>query len=324
MTDTHTALEAKATRLRLVAALTSVVAGTAILVAKVVAWQLTGSSAVLSDALESVVNVVAAGFALNAVHVASQPADQEHPYGHGKMELLSAAFEGGLITFAAALIFYEGIQALRGPVEVRSLDVGLGVSVAAALANLALGGFLLRQGKQVQSPTLIADGKHVLSDVWTTVGVIIGLGLVKLTGLTWLDPVTAIAVGLLLARTGVHLVREAAEGLLDHDDPVLLQQIVDAFNAHAVAGLGGVHRLRVLRHGHQIHVDGHVHVPQDWTVKQAHDAVETLERQMQEQLGAAIELAFHLDPWPADKALPPGPLTLELATRLVEVLEPVK
>ena len=321
MTDTLQAREAAATRLRLTAALVSLVAGAGIFAAKVVAWQLTGSSAVLSDALESVVNVVAAAFALNALRVASKPADRDHPYGHGKMELLSAAFEGGLITFASALIFYEGIQTLRGPIEVRSLDVGLGVSVAAALANLVLGYYLLRKGKAVQSPTLIADGKHVLSDVWTTVGVIIGLVLVKLTGLTWLDPVTALFVGLLLARTGVHLVREAAEGLLDHDDPVLLQQIVDAFNAHAVEGLGGVHRLRVLRHGHQLHIDGHVHVPQAWTVKQAHDAVESLERQMRDQIGAPIELAFHLDPLPDGKVLPAGPLTLDMAIRLVEVID---
>jgi len=277
-------------------ALVSLVGGFVIFCAKMAAWFLTGSSAVLSDALESTVNVVAATFAVFALRFASRPADRDHPYGHGKIEFLSAAFEGGLISFAAVMIVYAAAeQLIRGP-ELRRLDLGLVVTAAAGGANLLLGSFVLREGRKLGSPTLVADGKHILSDVWTTGGVLAGLALVRFTGMVWLDPAAALVVGALLARTGVRLVRESVAALLDAEDPRLLERLVRAFNESRVDGLGGVHRLRAIRSGGVVHVDAHIFVPEHWTVLQAHEAVTRLEDAVKARSGMAGELALHLDP----------------------------
>lgn len=283
-------------RRRARAAGVSVVAGVAILIAKLVAWQLTGSSAVMSDALESIVNVMAAVFALIAVRIASRPRDDDHPYGHGKTEHLSAAFEGGLVLLAALLIVYQAaVTFWRGP-HLRALDVGLAVTAAAALANLALGAYLVRTGRAVASPTLIADGKHVLSDVWTTAGVVAGLAAVKVTGVSWFDPAAAALVGLLLARTGYHLLRDAADALVDRHDPELAARLHRAFAEVRVPGVRELRRLRVLRHGHDLHVDADVVFPAHWSVAEAHAALERLEAGIGARAGVAAELALHLDP----------------------------
>ena len=257
---------------------------------------LTGSTALLSDALESIVNVAASGFAFFAVRFASKPADREHPYGHGKMEHVAAAFEGGLITFAAGVILLAAVQSIFAGPRLRSIDEGLLIAAASALANLALGYFLLREGQATGSPTLVADGKHVLSDVWTTIGALLGLGLARLTGARLFDPLAALVVGVVLARTGIALVKNAVNALLDREDPELLQKLVDAFNSAPMGGLTGLHRLRALRTGDEIHIDAHVFVPEHWSVREAHQAVVALERWIAERTGLVGELALHLDP----------------------------
>ena len=163
------------TRVRLQAGLISLVVGVGLLWVKFFAYQLTGSTAVLSDALESIVNVVAAVFALGSLLFAGRPADRNHPYGHGKIEYFAAAFEGGLIAFAAILIIYEAIQGFFEPPELRQIDLGLLITLGAGLVNATLGWFLIRTGRATQSLTLLADGQHVLSDFWTSLGVIVGL-----------------------------------------------------------------------------------------------------------------------------------------------------
>ena len=280
---------------RVRAAVTSLVLGFLIFLAKTVAYLRTGSSAILSDALESIVNVVAAAFAVYAVRFAAQPADRDHPYGHGKMEYLSAAFEGGLVGFAALTIVYSAIRALMAPPELHALDQGMIIAGLAAVANLLLGLWLLRIGKASSSPTLIADGHHVLSDVWTTAGAIVGVGIVRLTGLTWIDPVVAILLALLLLRTALKLVLSSANGLMDREDPELLQRLVDAFNATEVEGIGGVHHLRAIRSGDVVHVDAHVYVPHHWTVGRAHAAAHQLEASVKEKSGLNGEIALHFD-----------------------------
>ena len=282
--------------LRMRAAITSLVAGIFIFAVKLAAWGLTGSSAILSDALESVVNVVAAVFAVFAVHYAAKPADRDHPYGHGKIEFLSAAFEGGLIVFAAITIGYAAIRALIYGVSLRQLDLGIGLTVVAAVGNTALGWWLLRAGKRSGSPALTADAHHILSDVWTTVGAVVGLIIVRLTHLSWLDPVVALLLCVLLARTGLLLVLEAAQGLLDQEEPQLLQRLVDAFNASHEPGVTGVHHLRAIRSGNVVHVDAHVFVPHQWTIGDAHSAAERLEREVRRKSGINGEIALHLDP----------------------------
>lgn len=281
---------------RHLAAFVSLGGGALIFAAKLLGWQLTGSAAVLSDALESTVNVVAATFAIFALRFASKPADRDHPYGHGKIEFISAAFEGGLISFAAVMILYTAARSLLVGPELRKLDVGLAITAGAGVANLILGAWILRQGKRTNSATLIADGHHILSDVWTTAGVLVGLFLVRVTGIVWLDPLAALAVGLLLGRTGVKLVRESVGALLDREDPELLQRLVEAFNEAPQVGITGVHRLRAIRSGDLVHVDAHVFVPEHWSVLQAHGAISELEDWVKERSALVGELALHLDP----------------------------
>jgi cation diffusion facilitator family transporter len=283
-------------QVRLRAGLISLVVGGVLLAAKYLAYRLTGSTAILSDALEGIVNVVAAVFALGGLVFAGRPADRSHPYGHGKIEFFSAVFEGGLIAFAAVMILYQSALSFIYGVEVRQLDLGLAITAAAGLANLALGFFLVRTGRRTQSLTLIADGQHVLSDFWTSLGVVVGLLLVRLTEAVWFDPLVAAIVGLNLAWTGIRLVRHAAGGLLDEEDTDLLQKLLDALNASMVPGIIRVHNLRAIRSGRFTHVDAHLVVPEFWSVSAAHDAADAFERHVIAACGIEGEIVFHTDP----------------------------
>jgi cation diffusion facilitator family transporter len=284
------------TRVRMRAGLISLVVGVGLLGVKFFAYQLTGSTAVLSDALESIVNVVAAVFALGSLAFAGRPADRNHPYGHGKIEYFAAAFEGGLIAFAAILIIYEAVQGFFQPAELRQLDLGVVITFAAGLVNAALGWFLLRTGRATQSMTLVADGKHVLSDFWTSLGVTIGLLLVRFTGLTWFDPLVAAIVGLNLGWTGFWLVRHAAGGLLDEEDTQLIGRLVKAFDAYRMPGIIRIHHLRAIRSGRFTHVDAHLVVPEYWPVDRAHVLAESFEERVMGAWGGEGEIIFHTDP----------------------------
>ena len=283
-------------RVRTRAGLISLVVSLILLGAKFQAYLMTGSTAILSDALESIVNVVAAVFALGGIAFAAQPADRNHPYGHGKIEFFSAAFEGGLIAFAAVLIIYQVIQALLHGVEVRALDAGLAIVFGAGLANLGLGLYLLRVGRAYQSLTLVADGKHVLSDFWTSVGIVVGLLLVRSTGIWWLDPITAAVVALNLMWTGYRLVRHAAGGLLDEEDRGLLSRLLAALDTRLGQGVIRVHHLRAIRAGRFHHVEAHLVVPEFWPVDRAHELSEDLAARVIAELGVEGELVFHTDP----------------------------
>jgi cation diffusion facilitator family transporter len=283
-------------RARVGAGALSLVVAAILLLAKYQAYRLTGSTAILSDALESIVNVVAAVFALGALVFAGRPADRNHPYGHGKMEFLAAAFEGGLIAFAAVLIIYEVAQTLWEGVEVRRLDLGLLIVLGAGLANLALGLYLVRMGRRYQSMVLLADGQHILSDFWTSAGIVLGLLLVRVTGLVWLDPAIAAAVALKLLWTGSRLVRQAAAGLLDEEDTELLQRLTRALGRHVGQGVIRIHHLRAIRAGRFHHVDAHLVVPEFWSVERAHELAEHLSAQVIRDVAVEGEIVFHTDP----------------------------
>jgi cation diffusion facilitator family transporter len=212
--------------LRKRAALISLGIGGGMLIMKMSAYFLTHSSAILSDALESVVHVAATGMALYSVLLSARPADKSHPYGHGKIEFFSAGFEGAMIVLAAIAIIYQaGCQIIVGP-ELTKLDVGIGFTVAASVINLVLGTFLIRTGKRTNSLTLVADGKHVLTDSYTSFGVVIGLGLVLLTGWEVVDPLMAIAVALNILVSGYRLLRISVGGLMDEAHPETLEKIL--------------------------------------------------------------------------------------------------
>lgn len=284
-------------RIRARAGLISLSVSLLLLAAKFEAYRRTGSSAVLSDALESIVNVLAALFGLGSIAFAGRPADRNHPYGHGKIEFFSAAFEGGLIAFAALLIVYEALSALVLGPELRALGVGLGIVAAAGAVNALLGVYLVRTGRRHASLALEADGKHVLSDSITSAGIVFGLLLVKVTGRVWLDPLLACAVALVLFWTGFRLVRQAAGGLLDEEDSVLLGRLVRSLAAHVGReGVIRLHALRAMRAGRYHHVDAHLVVPEFWSVERAHLVADELAAHVIRELGIEGELVFHTDP----------------------------
>ncbi|MEX2221123.1 MAG: cation diffusion facilitator family transporter [Candidatus Rokuibacteriota bacterium] len=283
-------------RARLRAIVISLVVSLVLLAAKYQAYRLTGSTAILSDALESIVNVVAAVFAIGAMIFAGRPADRNHPYGHGKMEFLSAAFEGGLIAFAALVILYEVVQSLTQGVSLRALDVGLTIVLGAGLVNLALGVYLLRAGRRYDSLTLVADGRHVLADFYTSVGIVVGLLLVRVTGLTVLDPLVAAVVALNLMWTGVRLIRQAAAGLLDEEDPALLGRLLDALQPYVGQGIIRFHHLRAIRAGRFHHVDAHLVVPEFWSVERSHQMADDLAERVMKEVGVEGVMELHTDP----------------------------
>jgi cation diffusion facilitator family transporter len=254
--------------------LLSVCAAIVILALKYWAFRLTGSMALKSDAIEGVVNVLAAAFALGAISFAGKPADKNHPYGHGKIEHFSAAFEGGLITLASLLIVFDGVQTLlRGP-GVHDIDAGLLLNFGAGALNGLLGLILLRTGKRHRSRALEADGHHVLSDFYTTLGLAGGLLVYRWTGWAWIDPALAVGIGAWLGLTGVRIVRHAANSLLDEEDPETLRRIVEAVPSVRPPEVIALHELRTMRAGRFTHVDVHVVVPEHFPVGRAHDLVE--------------------------------------------------
>src|SRR5215470_15456830 len=283
-------------RARLRAMVVSLAVSVVLLAAKYQAYLLTGSTAILSDALESIVNVVAAVFALGGIVFAGRPADRNHPYGHGKIEFFSAAFEGGLIAFAAVVIVYEvALSLLHGP-QVRALDVGVTIVLGAGLVNLLLGWYLMRAGRRYDSLTLVADGRHVLADFYTSAGIVVGLLLVRFTGIAWLDPVVAAVVALNLLWTGFRLVRQAAGGLLDEEDTALLDRLLDVLQPHLGQGVIRIHHLRAIRAGRFHHVDAHLVVPEFWTVERSHELAEDLAERVIKEVGVEGEMTLHTDP----------------------------
>lgn len=259
------------------------------------AYLLTGSVGLLSDALESSVNLVAATIALVSLWVAAQPPDEEHAYGHTKAEYFSSAVEGGLILVAALAILASAGERLLHPRPLQQLDVGLAISVLAALLNLVVARVLARAGSEYESATLTADAQHLMTDVWTSVGVVLAVGAVAMTGWQPLDPIIAIAVSLQIVRSGIRLVREAAQGLMDTALPETEQeQITEILEVHALDGVR-YHALRTRRSGAWRFVSVHIQVPGAWSVQRGHSLLEEIERDIRETL-PRVHVFTHLEP----------------------------
>jgi cation diffusion facilitator family transporter len=283
-------------RLRKQAAFVSLIVGVALMIIKFWAHNLTGSQAIYSDAMESIVNVVAATLALFVIYYAAKPVDEDHPYGHGKVEYFSAAFEGGLITLAAVLIAVDAVKKFLDPEPLMDLSLGLALVVVAGIANMLLGFFLIRRGKATGSLALRASGKHVLTDFWTSAGVITGLAVVWLTDWFWLDPVLALGVGLYLGYQGVKLVRESVSGLMDAEDPQVLKDLAAIFSEQDLKGIIQIHNVRVIRSGWYHHIDAHVVLPEFWPVTTVHQVMQKFERKVIDSYRYGGEMNFHVDP----------------------------
>lgn len=262
---------------------------------KGVAFWLTQSVGLLSDALESVVNLAAALLALWMLTLAARPADEEHAYGYGKAEYFASGAEGALILLAALSIGWAAIGRLREPRAVEQIGLGVAISTAASVVNFAVSRVLLRAGRQYHSIALEADAHHLLTDVWTSAGVLAGLGLVWATGIAWLDPVVALGVAANIVRTGVSLMRRSASGLIDAALPKDEQAKVQAVLARHAGPHVRFHALRTRQAGARRFVSLHVLVPSEWSVLQGHDLAERIEREIRDAL-ANVTVTTHLEP----------------------------
>ncbi len=283
-------------KLRRRAILVSVAVGIVLLVGKFVAAALTGSAAILSDALESIINVVASGFAFYSIALSDIPPDRSHPYGHGKVESFSAGFEGALIALAAIAIVWQALPGFFTPQPLLQLDLGIVIVLGAGLTNGALGLFLIRTGKQTQSLALTADGRHVLTDSYTSVGVIIGLVLVRLTGWNVLDSITACIIALNILISGTSLLRVSVSHLMDASDESVLQDIVDTLQQIRRPEWIDLHQLRSWRSGDRHHIDFHLTLPRYWDIQQGHAIDTEIEQKLVEHFGGKGEAIIHLDP----------------------------
>jgi len=285
----------------------SIAAALSTILLKGVAWWLTGSVGLLSDALESFVNLAGALMALAMLSLAMTPADENHAFGHGKAEYFSSAFEGFLILVAAGSIAYAGIDRLFHPQAIESVGIGLAVSVVASIINLVTARTLMAVGKKHNSITLEADAHHLLTDVWTSVGVITGVGLVWLTGWLWLDPVIALLVAANIVWTGWQLLHRSAEGLMDAAIPEEhIRAIETVLEGYRAQGLD-YHALRTRQAGMRAFVSLHVLVPGAWTVQQGHDWMERIEADIRAAVPYS-HVTTHLEPLEDPVSLSDEPL----------------
>jgi cation diffusion facilitator family transporter len=266
-----------------------------LLVAKFIAYYLTNSVSILTDALESIVNVVAGFIGLYSLYVAAKPRDIDHPYGHGKAEFLSAAIEGTLITSAGAIIIYKAIRSFIEPTPLQKLDYGIYLVAAAAIVNFIVGFITERKGKTSNSLALIASGKHLKSDSYSTFGIIVGLILIYFTGLAWIDPAVAMIFGIMIIYTGYKILRRSIAGIMDEADIELLKKIVDLLNKNKRENWVDLHNLRVIKYGAILHIDCHLTVPWYLNVSEAHAEVDALSSLVRKEFGELVELFVHVD-----------------------------
>jgi len=267
----------------------------ALFICKIVAWLMTKSVAVLTDALESTVNVVAGFISLYSLYVASKPRDKEHPYGHGKAEFVSAAVEGSLVTIAGFVIIYEAIDNFIHPHTIQKLDTGMMIIGFTALINYGTGWYAIRTGKKNNSLALVASGKHLQSDTYSTVGIIAAMAVIFFTGWIWMDSVIAIGFAFFIIYTGYTIVRSSIAGIMDEADHALLEKLVARMNENRRDNWVDLHNLRIIKFGSVIHVDCHLTVPWYLNVHEAHNEVDAFSEIARKEFGESVELFVHAD-----------------------------
>lgn len=265
------------------------------LVGKFIAFFITRSAGVYSDAMESIVNVVAGLVSLLSLHWAEQPRDRRHPFGHGKMELISASMEAEMIIIAGGLIIYTGISRFFNPVkELPSLSVGIVIVSITAIINYLLGSWSIYKGKKSSSMALVASGKHLQSDTYSTIGLVIGLIIVKITGLIIIDNILALIFGSVIIVVGIKILRQTISNLVDANDMKELKEIANKINANKQDDWIDIHNLRVVSYGKSLHIDCDVTLPSFYTVKEAHIATERLKEALQNQ-NTCLYFTVHSD-----------------------------
>lgn len=266
-----------------------------LLMGKLTAYYLTNSVAILTDALESIVNVVASMLGLYSLHISAKPKDTDHPYGHGKIEFLSAAAEGLMISLAGIMILIEAIRQFVHPGTLERLDTGMVLIGATAVINFIMGSVCLRIGKKNNSLALIASGKHLQSDTYSTIGVLAGLLILYLTGIQWIDSIVALIFSGLILYTGYVIIRTSVAGIMDERDNALLDELVVILDQGRSKNWVDLHNLRIIKYGSTLHVDCHLTVPWYLNVHEAHDEIDKLGAIARTQLNSNIELFVHSD-----------------------------
>jgi cation diffusion facilitator family transporter len=262
---------------------------------KLAAYYLTNSVAILTDALESIVNVVAGFFGLYSLYLSAKPRDEDHPYGHGKIEFISAAVEGTLILIAGLLIISESVSNLFNPHTINSLDWGIVLIGSTAIINYITGAVCISIGTKNNSIALIAGGKHLQSDTYSTIGIIAGLILIYFTHLPWLDSAVAILFGLIIILTGYKIIRKSVAGIMDESDYTLLERMVKLLNENRRENWVDLHNTRIIKFGSILHLDAHLTVPWYLNVHEAHVEIDALAERVRKEFGETLELFVHSD-----------------------------
>ena len=270
--------------------------GILLLIAKLAAWYLTNSVAILTDALESIVNVVAGLIGIYSLYVSAKPKDRDHPYGHGKAEFLSAAVEGTLILVAGVLIVYEAAKSLFHPHAIQQLDSGIILVAATAIVNYIMGVLCVRTGNKNNSAALVASGKHLQTDTYSTAGIILGLILLRIFKVWWIDSIVAIIFAVIIMITGYKIMRGSIAGIMDEVDTALLNKMVATLNVNRRENWIDMHNLRIIKYGGRLHLDCHITVPWYLNVLEAHAEIDALSSLVRKEFESSMELFVHTDP----------------------------
>lgn len=262
---------------------------------KMIAWYITGSVAVLTDGLESIVNVISGFVGLYSLILSAKPKDSNHPYGHGKVEFISAGIEGTLITIAGLFIIYEASLSFIYPAPLEQLDLGILLIAISGVINYGFGWWAYKTGKENESLALQASGKHLQTDTFTTLGIIAGLVLIRFTEILWLDGAVAILFALIIMRTGFRILREAVAGIMDESDDDLLEELISFLQENRDSKWIDLHNLRIIKYGRILHVDCHLTLPWYLTVKEAHAELDKVEELIANKFGKRIEIFIHTD-----------------------------
>ena len=280
----------------------------AIMGAKFYAYYASGSTTLLTDALESIVNVVAAAFAYYSIYLASLPRDLNHPYGHGKVEFFASGLEGVLILLAALYIFLHAWQHLYAHPELKSLDLGIMISLSSATINGILGYYLVSQGKSAHSPAIVADGKHLKLDALNGVFVVVALVITYVTNLFWIDSIASLIFASVMSWQGLNLIREAIAALMDDTNPEVFQKVIQWIVSNKKQEWIDLHNLRVQQYGGDLHIDCHLTLPRYWDLNRVHDEIHEFEVTIGQVMPTDIEIFVHVDPC-LDDCCPHCPIT---------------
>ncbi|NMR33760.1 cation transporter [Chryseobacterium aquaticum] len=269
--------------------------GIILFVAKIIAWKLTNSDSVFSDAMESIVNVISAFMGLYSLYLASKPKDEDHPYGHGKVEFVTAGIEGSLIAIAGIMIIYEGINSLVVGRVLKGLDWGIAIIAATALVNYLLGYISIKKGERENSIVLISSGKHLQSDTITTLGVVISLVVVYFTRIYWIDSVVALGFGFYIIFVGYKIVRKSLSGIMDEQNPELLNNIIDLLEKNRHTEWIDIHNMKIQQFGSSLHIDAHITLPYYYSLREAHNEMENVILLLAKNTSRTVEFNFHMD-----------------------------